>query len=71
LGFSGIYGQGILITTGTFTRDAVKEATHDGATPIDLIDSEELMDKLKDLSLGVMTVLVESVTINTPWFQSL
>lgn len=63
--------KGILITTGTFTRDAVKEATRDGATPIDLIDGEELMDKLKDLSLGVTTTLVESVTINTKWFQSL
>jgi len=63
--------KGILITTGTFTRDAVKEATRDGATPIDLIDGEELMDKLKNLSLGVTTTLVESVTVNDVWFRSL
>jgi restriction system protein len=30
--------KGLFITTGTFTRDAIKEATRDGAPPIDLID---------------------------------
>ncbi len=28
--------KGLFITTGTFTRDAIKEATRDGAPPIDL-----------------------------------
>ena len=30
--------KGLVITTGTFTREALKEATRDGAPPIDLID---------------------------------
>lgn len=30
--------KGLFITTGVFTRDAIKEATRDGAPPIDLID---------------------------------
>ena len=36
--------KGLVITTGTFTRDAIKEATRDGAPPIDLIDGELLCD---------------------------
>lgn len=43
--------KGLLITTGTFTRDAVREATRDGAPPIDLIDGDQLADKLKELGL--------------------
>jgi restriction system protein len=31
--------KGIFITTGNFTRDAKKEATRDGAPPIDLIEA--------------------------------
>lgn len=60
--------KGIIITTGTFTRDAVKEATRPGADPIDLIDGEQLCDKLKELGLGVKTVLVEQVEIQEQWF---
>jgi restriction system protein len=45
--------KGLLITTGTFTRDARAEAQRDGAPPLDLIDGEELVQKLKDLHLGV------------------
>lgn len=47
--------KGLIITTGSFTRDASAEATRDGAPPIDLIDGEQLIDKLKDLKLGVAT----------------
>jgi restriction system protein len=43
--------KGLFITTGSFTRDAIKEATRDGAPPIDLIDGEQLIEKLKELSL--------------------
>ena len=38
--------RGLFITTGAFTRDAIKEATRDGASPIDLIDGEDLVDML-------------------------
>jgi restriction system protein len=65
--------KGLLITTGTFTREAEKEATRDGAPPIDLIDGELLMEKLKELSLGVDTkvVEVEQVSIDEDWFLNL
>jgi restriction system protein len=65
--------KGLLITTGNFTKDAVREATRDGAPAIDLIDGDQLVDKLKELSLGVQTkrIEVEQITVNTKWFESL
>ncbi|MEW6509051.1 MAG: restriction endonuclease [Bacteroidota bacterium] len=63
--------KGLLITTGTFTREAIKEATRDGAPPIDLIDGELLCDKLKELKLGVETKLTETVDIKNDWFNNL
>lgn len=63
--------KGLVITTGTFTREAVKEATRDGAPPIDLIDGEILCDKLKELNLGVETIITEAVEIKGEWFKEL
>jgi restriction system protein len=48
--------KGLLITTGSFTADAKKEATRDGAPPIDLIDGDRLCGLLKQYDLGVRTV---------------
>lgn len=63
--------KGLFITTGNFTRDALKEATRDGAPPIDLIDGELLCEKLKELKLGIATQLIEQVEIKTEWFDKL
>ncbi|MCY1541063.1 Restriction endonuclease [compost metagenome] len=63
--------KGLFITTGKFTRDAVKEATRDGAPPIDLIDGEILCEKLKELKLGIETKLTETVVIKSGWFGNL
>lgn len=63
--------KGLFITTGTFTREAIKEATRDGAPPIDLVDGEQLCDKLKELKLGIKTQQVESVDIIKDWFDKL
>lgn len=65
--------KGLLITTGAFTKDAIKEATRDGAPAIDLIDGDQLVEKLKQLSLGVSInkIEVEQVTVNPTWFSSL
>lgn len=62
--------KGIFITTGNFTREAMKEATRDGAPPIDLIDGELLCDKLKELRLGVGVEMVENIHVNHNWFDS-
>lgn len=63
--------KGLIITTGSFTRDALLEATRDGAPPIDLIDGDQLMDRLKLLELGVATKQIEAVEIDTEWFESI
>jgi len=62
--------KGLLITTGTFTKDAIKEATRDGASAIDLVDGDQLVEKLKQLSLGVSTkrIEIEQVTVDRMWF---
>lgn len=64
--------KGLIITTGTFTADARKEATRDGAPAIDLIDGEALCLLLKDLKLGVRieTRTVEDVTVDERFFAA-
>lgn len=59
--------RGLFITTGSFTKAAVEEANRDGASPIDLVDGDQLADKLKELQLGVKTEMVEKVSIDTDW----
>jgi len=61
--------KGLLITTGNFTKDATREATRDGAPAIDLIDGDQLIDKLKELGLGVKTekIEVEQITVDHDW----
>jgi restriction system protein len=56
--------KGLVITTGTFTADARKEATRDGAPAIDLVDGDALCDLLKSLKIGVKVETVESVTVD-------
>ena len=65
--------KGLLITTGTFTKDARAEAQRDGAPPIDLIDGETLAQKLKELRIGieVKTKLIEEVLIDEDFFRSI
>lgn len=63
--------KGLFVTTGTFTQDAMREATRDGATPIDLMDGDQLADKLKELHLGIKTQMVESVHIDSDWFKNI
>ncbi len=63
--------KGLFITTGTFTKDAIKEAVRDGAPPIDLMDGNLLCDKLKELKLGVDVKLTETVEIKNDWLNNL
>ena len=53
------------------TLKAIEEANRDGVAPIDLVDGDQLADKLKELSLGVKTELVEKVTVDPSWFLGL
>lgn len=45
--------KGIIITTGSFTSDARKEAVRDGVPPIELVDGEKLLNMLEQLELGL------------------
>lgn len=67
---AGRSDKGLFITTATFTGEAKKEATRDGAVPIDLIDGDRLCALLKELRLGVVTELVEHVSIQEGYFES-
>ncbi|WP_201838915.1 restriction endonuclease [Microvirga zambiensis] len=63
--------KGLIITTGTFTSDARREAARDGAPAIDLVDGESLCTLLKDLKLGVKVRLVEEIEIEDGFFHSI
>ena len=58
--------RGLLMTTGTFTQDARREATSEGKVFIDLIDVDGLLDRLKNLSLGV----VQRTNVDVAWWES-
>lgn len=50
---TGRADKGIIITTGSFTSDARKEAIRDGAPPVELVDGDKLADMLERLELGL------------------
>jgi len=64
--------KGLIITTGRFSRSARDESQRDGAPPLDLIDGEELVEKLKELRLGIkiQEKIVEEVTVDKSWFEN-
>ncbi len=63
--------KGLIITTGTFSADARREATRDGAPAIELIDGDELCNLLRELKLGLSTEVVEHVIVDLAWFSQL
>ena len=55
--------KGLFITTGRFTAEASREATRDGAPPIELIDGDELCNLLRSLRIGVSVEVVERTLV--------
>ena len=53
---SGRADKGIVITTGTFTAEARREASRDGVPPIEIIDGEKLVEMFKELEFGLKPV---------------
>ena len=45
--------KGIIITTGSFTTEANKEARRDGVPPIELIDGDKLIEMFELLEIGL------------------
>ena len=67
----GSTDKALFITTSHFSNQASDEATRPGAIQIDLIDGDRLCDLLKDNRLGVDTEMVESVRIQSDWFENI
>lgn len=65
--------KGLLITTGSFTQEALRDAGRGQSPAVELIDGEQFLNKLKERSLGIDTeqVLVERVVVNRQFFNSL
>lgn len=45
--------KGIIMSTGTFTADAKREASRDGVQPIELVDGDKLVELFEQLELGM------------------
>ncbi|MCX6146131.1 MAG: restriction endonuclease [Candidatus Kapabacteria bacterium] len=63
--------KGLVMTTGTFTREAILEARRDGAPNIDLVDGVDFVKKLKYLKLGVEIEQIEKIHIKKEWFDNI
>lgn len=59
--------KGIIMTTGTFTKDAKGEAVRDGVPPIELVNGEKLLDMLEELGLGLRPVT--SLEVDVDFFE--
>ena len=59
--------KGIIITTGSFSSDALREAHREGAHKIELVDGEILVEMFKKVELGMKQIVVYEVDL--PFFE--
>lgn len=59
--------KGIFLCTSSFTQDARKGASRDGAIQIELIDVEKIVDLLENLEMGLKKV--EIFTVDPKFFD--
>jgi restriction system protein len=59
--------KGLILTTGSFSADARREASRDGAPPIELVDGEKLVTLFGQLELGLRSVTTYEV--DEPFFN--
>jgi restriction system protein len=59
--------KGIIMTTGTFTQDAKKEARRDGVPPIELVDGEKMVEMFEKLELGLKPI--KTYAIDEKFFE--
>ena len=50
----GRAGKGIMITTGTFSQDAICESVRDGVSAIELVDGNDLIDMFGSHKFGLV-----------------
>ncbi|MCC9168144.1 restriction endonuclease [Pontibacter harenae] len=56
--------KGIIMTTGTFTNEAIKEANRDGAPQIELVDGQKLISMFEKVELGLKPKVVYEIDIS-------
>ena len=61
--------KGVFITTGSFSKSAIEEASSPGKQQIDLIDGEEFITKLAEFGIGVKEV--KDYEVNEEFFSKL
>jgi restriction system protein len=59
--------KGLILTTGSFTGDARKEATRDGVPPIELVDGEKLVAMFERVELGLRPV--KAYEVDSTFFE--
>jgi restriction system protein len=59
--------KGIMLTTGTFTADAQREANRDGVPPIELVDGRKIIDMFAQLELGLKPLT--TYELDLPFFS--
>ena len=59
--------KGIIMTTGTFSSDAIREANRDGAPQVELVDGEKLVEMFHKVELGVNPKVIYEVDL--PFFE--
>lgn len=59
--------KGIIMTTGAFSKEAIKEANRDGAPQVELVDGEKLVEMFKKVELGVKPKVIYEVDL--PFFE--
>jgi restriction system protein len=55
--------KGIIMTTGNFSQDAIKEAHREGAPKVELVDGEKLVEMFKKVELGVKPKTIYEVDL--------
>ncbi|MBZ6078156.1 restriction endonuclease [Microvirga sp. WGZ8] len=68
---SGRVDKGLIITTGTFTAEARREASRDGPQTIELINGDDLCRLLIENNLGVVVKQVKVIEIDDAFFRSI
>lgn len=65
----GRASYGLIFTTSTFTHDAELEARRAGATPIELVGLDRLIDMLKDREIGVKEKIIKTYEVEDGFFD--
>jgi len=56
--------KGIILTTGTFSNEAIKEASREGAPQVELVDGEKLIKMFEKVELGLTPKTVYEIDFN-------